>query len=147
MKQAASKMGLADWRAFQSEMALNYCGGNPRQAVTLFGWSRYSVALGLHEKRPGFTCLGAHSVEVGTKLWAERHPAVAHARWGTPATQSQQDPTFRTTLSSTRLTAAEALKHLRAQGFAEVTLPCPSTLDEVVNLNVFRLRPVINIKP
>ncbi|MDP3361995.1 MAG: hypothetical protein U1D70_14760, partial [Methylobacter sp.] len=43
LKQAASKMGLADRRAFQAEMALKYCGGNPRQAETLFGWSRYSV--------------------------------------------------------------------------------------------------------
>jgi len=140
-------MGLADRRAFQAGMALKYCGGNPRQAETLFGWSRYSVELGLHEKRTGITCLGAHSVYGGNKLWEERHPAVAEALWGLAATHSQQDPTFRTTLSYTRLTAAEALKQLRAQGFAEDTLPCPSTLAEVLNRNGYRLRPVIKSKP
>ncbi|MDP2427325.1 MAG: hypothetical protein Q8M28_04235 [Methylobacter sp.] len=40
LKQAASKMGLAARRAFQAEMALKYCGRNPRQAQTLIGWSR-----------------------------------------------------------------------------------------------------------
>lgn len=147
LKQAASKMGLTDRRAFQAEMALKYCGGNPRQAETLFGWSRYSVELGLHEKRTGITCVGAHSLYGGNKRWEERHPAVAEALWGLAATHSQQDPTFRTTLSYTRLTAAEALKQLRAQGFAEDTLPCPSTLAEVLNRNGYRLRPVIKSKP
>lgn len=140
-------MGLVDRRAFQADMALKYCGGNPRLAETMFGWSRHSVKLGLHEKRTGITCLGAHSVYGGNKLWEERYPEVAEALWRLAAKHSQQDPTFKTTLSYTRLTAAEALKQLRAQGFAENTLPCPSTLAEVLNRNGYRLRPVIKSKP
>lgn len=147
LKWAASKMGLVDRRAFQAEMALKYCGGNPRQAETLFGWSRHSVELGLHEKRTGIICLGAHAVYGGNKRWEERHPEVAEALWKLAATHSQQDPTFRTTLSYTRLTAAEALRQLRMQGFAEDTLPSPSTMAEVLNRNGYRLRSVIKSKP
>jgi trans-aconitate methyltransferase len=60
---------------------------------------------------------------------------------------SQQDPTFRTLLSYTRLTAAEALKQLRAQGFQEDQLPSPSTMAEVLNRNGYRLRKVLKAKP
>ena len=59
----------------------------------------------------------------------------------------QQDPTFRTVLSYTRLTAAEALKQLRAQGFPEDQLPSPSTMAEVLNRNGYRLRQVVKAKP
>jgi len=60
---------------------------------------------------------------------------------------SQQDPTFRTSLSYTRLTAAEALKQLRSQGFHEDQLPSPSTMADVLNRNNYRLRKVLKAKP
>ena len=37
LRLAASKMTGATRRAFQAEMALKYCGGNPLLAETLFG--------------------------------------------------------------------------------------------------------------
>jgi hypothetical protein len=125
LKLAASKMLGAKRRAFQAAMALKYCAGNPRQAEAVFGWSRRTVQLGLHEK----------------------HPDVAHALWTLAKSHSQQDPTFHTTLSFTRLTAAEALKQLRARGFAEEVLPSASTMAEVLNRNGYRLRPVLKAKP
>jgi hypothetical protein len=45
------------------------------------------------------------------------------------------------------LTAAEALRQLRAQGFSEEILPCPSTMAEVLNRNGYRLRPVLKANP
>ncbi|MCP4379179.1 MAG: transposase, partial [bacterium] len=67
--------------------------------------------------------------------------------WSLAQSHSQQDPTFRTTLSFTRLTAAEALKQLRVQGFAEEVLPSASTMAAVLNRNGYRLRPVLKAKP
>jgi len=134
-------------RAFQAEMAVKYCAGSPRQAEKIFGWSRQAVTLGLHEQRTGITCLGAHSAFGGDKLWEEKHPKIAEALWALASAHSQQDPSFRTTISFTRLTAAEALKQLRAQGFADEVLPCPSTMAEVLNRNGYRLRPVVKAKP
>jgi hypothetical protein len=147
LKLAASKMLGAERRAFQAAMALKYCAGNSRQAEVVFGWSRQAVELGLHEKRTGIVCLGAQSAFGGDKRWEEKHPEVADALWSLAQSHSQQDPSFHTTLSFTRLTAAQALKQLRAQGFTEEVLPSASTMAEVLNRNGYRLRPVLKAKP
>lgn len=147
LKLAASKMTGAQRRSFHAEMTVKYCGGSARRAEALFGWGRNAVELGLHERRTGITCLGGQEVYGGNHLWEERHPEVAEALWTLAQAQSQQDPTFRTTLSYTRLTAAEALRQLRSQGFAEKALPSPSTMAQVLNRNGYRLRAVVKAKP
>jgi hypothetical protein len=147
LKLAAEKMPIVERRSFQAAMTLKYCGGSARQAEAAFGWGRQAVELGLHEQRTGVTCLSAQRVCAGNKRWEEKHPEVAEALWALAQSHSQPDPTFRTTLAYTRLTAAEALKQLRAQGFAQEVLPCVSTMAEVLNRNGYRLRPVLNAKP
>lgn len=147
LKMASSKMTGERRRSFQAAMALKYCGGSTRQAEVVFGWSRHTVELGLHERRTGIICLGAQEACCGNKLWEERHPELARVLWELAESHCQQDPTFRTTLSYTRLTAAEALKQLREQGFTEEVLPSPSTMAEVLNRNGYRLRTVVKAKP
>ncbi len=147
LKLAASKMLGAERRSFHAAMTLKYCGGSARQAEVVFGWNRHTVELGLPESRTGVTCLGPHAVGCGNKLWEEKHPEVASALWGLAESHSPQDPTFRTTLSYTRLTAAEALRQWRSLGFAEAVLPSPSTMAEVLNRNGYRLRSVVKAKP
>jgi hypothetical protein len=58
-----------------------------------------------------------------------------------------KDPTFRTSFTSTRLTAQAAVKALREQGSSEEQLPSPSTMAEVWNRMGFRLRKVVKAKP
>lgn len=113
----------------------------------MFGWGRQTVELGLHEQRTGIECLGAQELCCGQALWEDKHPEAAALLWKLVESQSQQDPTFRTPLCDTRLTAAEALKHLRQQGVAEEDLPAPSTMAQVLNRNGYRLRPVLKAKP
>jgi hypothetical protein len=60
---------------------------------------------------------------------------------------AQQDPTFRTSLTYTRLTAQAAGKALREQGYSEEQLPSPSTMAEVLNRMGFWLRKVVKAKP
>ena len=55
LRLAASQMTGAKRRAFEADMALKYCEGNPLQAEVTFGWSRRTVALGLAERRSGIT--------------------------------------------------------------------------------------------
>lgn len=147
LKLASAKMRGAERRSFQAAMTLKYCGGNARQAERVFGWGRHTVQLGLHEQRTGLICLGAQTAYCGNTPWEEKHPEVAAALWALAESHSQQDPTFRTSLLYTRLTAAEALKQLRSQGFSEDQLPSPSTMAEVLNRNGYRLRKVIKAKP
>ena len=147
IKVAASKMSRIERRAFQAEMATKYCAGSARRTESVFGWSRDAVQLGLHEKRTGIVCLSAQSAFSGDKPWEEKHPDVADALWELAESHSQQDPSFRGPLLYTRLTAAEALRQLRSQGFAEEVLPSPSTMAEVLNRNGYRLRSVLKAKP
>jgi hypothetical protein len=147
LRLAASKMTGATRRAFQAEMALKYCGGNPLLAETIFGWGRHTVEVGLAERRTGITCLGAQAAFSGRKPWEDTQPEAAEALWRLAEAHAQQDPTFRTTLAYTRLTAQAALAALRAQGYSADQLPSPSTLAAVLNRLGFRLRKVVKAKP
>ena len=146
IRLASSKMTGSERRAFQAEMAVKYCSGSARCAEEVFGWSREAVRLGLNEKRTGIVCVGHHAF-CGAKLWEKKHPEVAEALWRLAESHAQQDPTFRTTLSFTRLTAEEARKQLQALGFADEVLPSRSCMSEVLNRNGYRLRPVLKAKP
>jgi Rhodopirellula transposase DDE domain len=147
LRLAASQMTGPTRRAFQAEMALKYCGGNPLLAETIFGWGRHTVEVGLAERRTGITCLGAQSAFSGRKLWEDTQPEAAAALGRLAEAHAQQDPTFRTTLAYTRLTAKAALAALRAQGYRADQLPSPSTMAAVLNRMGFRLRKVVKAKP
>lgn len=147
LRLAASKMSGPKRRAFEAEMTLKYCGGNPLLAETLFGWGRHTVEVGLAERRTGIICLGAQSAFSGRHRWEDEHPEAAEALRRLAEAHAQQDPTFRTTLAYTRLTAQAALAALRAQGYREDQLPSPSTMAEVLNRMGFRLRKVVKAKP
>lgn len=147
LRLAASKMTGPTRRAFQAEMAVKYCGGNPLLAETIFGWGRHTVAVGLAERRTGLLCLGAQSAFSGRKRWEDTQPEAATTLSKLAEAHAQQDPTFRTTLAYTRLTAQSALEALRAQGYETDQLPAPSTMAAVLNRLGFRLRKVVKAKP
>jgi hypothetical protein len=147
LRLAASKMTGATRRAFQAEMALKYCRSNPLLAETIFGWGRHTVEVGLAERRTGIMCLGAQAAFSGRKPWEDTQPEAAAALWRLAEAHAQQDPTFRTTLAYTRLTAKAALEALRAQEYSEDQLPSPSTMAAVLNRMGFRLRKVVKAKP
>src|SRR4249920_140580 len=147
LRLAASQMNGPKRRAFQAEMALKYCGGNPLLAETIFGWGRHTVEVGLAERRTGILCLGAQSAFSSRKPWEDTQPEAAEALWRLAEAHAQQDPTFRTTLAYTRLTAKAALAALRAQEYSEDQLPSPSTMAAVLNRRGFRLRKVVKAKP
>ncbi len=147
LRLAASKMTGATRRAFQAEIAVKYCGGNPLLAETSFGWGRHTVEVGLAERRTGIICLGAQSAFSGRKPWEDTQLEAAEALWRLAEAHAQQDPTFRTTLAYTRLTAQAALGALRVQGYSEDQLPSPSTMAAVLNRMGFRLRKVVKAKP
>ena len=147
LRLAASKMTGPTRRAFQAEMALKYCRGTPLLAETIFGWGRHTVAVGLAERRTGILCLGAQAAFSGRKRWEDTHSQAAETLRQLAEAHAQQDPTFRTTLAYTRLTAKAALVALRAQGYGEDQLPSPSTMAAVLNRLGFRLRKVVKAKP
>ena len=147
LRLASSQLSGAKRRAFQAAMSLKYCQGNPRQTESVFGWGRATVALGLAEHRTGITCVGAQSFSGGAKRWEDRQPEAASVLRKLSEAYTQQDPSFRTSLGYTRLTAAAAIRHLRAQGFSDDQLPSPSTMADILNRMGYRLRKVVKAKP
>ena len=105
------------------------------------------MGLGLAEKRSGIICLGSQSAFSGRKRWEEHRPQVAHSLRQLADARAQQDPTFRTSLTDTRLTGQSALKTLREQGDSDEELPSPSTMAEVLNRIGYRSRKVVKAKP
>ena len=147
LRLAAAQMTGATRRAFQAEMTEQYCAGNPRHAERMFGWGRETVEVGLAERRTGVTCMGAQSAFSGRKRWEDRHPQAAAALRSLAEAHAQQDPTFRTALAYTRLTAKAAVAALRAQGVPKKHVPAPSTMATILNRLGFRLRKVLKAKP
>jgi hypothetical protein len=147
LRLAASKLSGPERRSFEAEMTLKYCEGNPLMAEAVFGWGRQTVALGLAERRSGIICVGAQSAFSGRKRWEAQQPQAAQALRQLADAHAQQDPTFRTSLTYTRLTAQSALQTLREQGYTQQQLPSPSTMAEVLNRMGYRLRKVVKAKP
>src|SRR5439155_23872276 len=94
LRLAASQMSGPKRRAFEAEMAVKYCGGNPLLAETLFGWGRQTVALGLAERRTGLVCLGAQSACSGRKRWGDQYQQVAEAISQIAHAHAHIDPKF-----------------------------------------------------
>lgn len=99
LRLAASTMTGANRRAFEAEMTVKSCEGNPRLAETTVGWGRHTVAVGLAERRTGIRCLGAPAAFSGRQRWEEQYPEVAAALERLAEAQAHQAPPFRTTLA------------------------------------------------
>ena len=106
-----------------------------------------TVTLGLAEKRSGLICVGAQAVFSGVKRWEQKYPEAANILRQIAETHSQQDPTFKSTIAYTRLTAAQAIKQLRNRGISDEQIPAPSTMAELLNRMGYRLRKVVKAKP
>jgi hypothetical protein len=137
----------AERRAFVAQIAPKYCNGNARQTEQVFGWGREMVETGLGETRTGIVCMGAKANFPGNQRWEEKHPAVAADLRRLAEEQAQQDPSFRSTIAFTRLTAAQALRQLRARGHKDADLPAPGTMAKILKRLGYRRRRVLKAKP
>jgi Rhodopirellula transposase DDE domain len=147
LRFAAAKMNLVDRRSFQAEMTLKYCDGKARLAETRFGWGRESVELGLAEKRTGIICIGAQSGYSGAKRWEDKYPEASATLRLLAEAESQQEPTFQSSLAYTRLTTKSALKALEAAGVEAEILPSENGMGLILNRLGYRLRKVVKAKP
>jgi len=92
-------------------------------------------------------CLGAQAAFSGRKRWQDQQPEVAAVLRQRAEAHAQHDPTFRTTLAYTRLTAKAALEALAAHGSSAEPWPSPSPMAEGLHRMGFRLRKVVKAKP
>lgn len=134
-------------RAFQAEMAERYCRSQPRQAERVFGWGRAAVTTGLGERRTGIRCVDNVTAR-GRHRTEDEYPDLAARIRAVVEPQAQADPTFRTPLGYTRVTAAAVRRHLAAAGAgADVPLPAERTVHTILNRLGYRLRRVRKTVP
>jgi hypothetical protein len=93
------------------------------------------------------TCIGAQAAFGGRKRWEEDFPEAAATLQVIAEAHAQQDPSFLTTIAYTRLTATEAIRQLRLNGYPEHQIPAPSPMAEILNRMGYRLGPVVKSKP
>jgi hypothetical protein len=147
LKTAARLLTGADRREFQARATMEVFGGRARQAETVMGWNRDAITLGLHEVRTGMRCVdnvrarGRKKTEVRIEgLEADLRAVVDPV--------AQADPRMKTTLASTRVTAARARQALiEEKGYSDEQLPSVRTISSLLNRLGYRLRRVEKTRP
>jgi hypothetical protein len=147
IRLAASKMHGYERRSYMAEMTIKYCDGKSRRAETVFGWNRNAVETGLGEKRTGIVCIGAQSVASGRIPWEKKEQEAAEMLRMLADEHSQQDPSFRSAIAYTRLTAMAAVTALKKKGFSDRQVPSCSNMAKILNRMGYRLRNVVKSKP
>jgi len=146
IKDVAKKMTGSNRRAFQAPVALDYLGGDPRLAETVFGWSRNTVRKGLEELRTGVVIPDQPRDPVCKT--EEKNLQLAQDIRDLVDPHSQADPKFQTTFAYTRITAKAVRQALIEQkGYRDQDLPAERTLSTILNRMGYRLRRVQKTKP
>jgi hypothetical protein len=147
IKDAARKLTGAKRRAFEAQVALDYLDGKARTAESVFGWSRQTVTLGLHELRTGITCLDDFAAR-GDRKTEEKLPELEADMRSLADPESQTDPKFQSSFQYTRMTAKSMRQALIDQkGWQDQELPCENTIGNILNRLGYRLRGVLKAKP
>jgi hypothetical protein len=126
-------------RAFQAEVAIELCDGNPRQAERRFGWGRDTVQTGLHERRTGLRCL-EYFVARGRQRVEDRDQQLAADIRQIVDPHSYADPSLKSSRRYTNLSAAEVRTALIAKGHPEADLPAERTMRNILNRMNYRLK-------
>jgi hypothetical protein len=126
-------------RAFQAEVAIELCGGNPRQAERRFGWGRETVQTGLHERRTGLRCVEDFVARGRRRVEDEDRRLAADIR-EVVEPHSYADPTLKSSRRYTNLSAAEVRQALIKKGHPEADLPAERTMRNILNRMNYRLK-------
>ena len=129
-------------RVAMGDVAVTLLAGKPRVCEEVFGWSRVTVELGIHELRTGVTCVSDLSTRRKPKA-EEKHPQLLADILAIMDPESQADPRLRTTLSYTNMTAAAVRDALLDRGWSEDVLPGRRTISNILNRHGYRLRTVL----
>ena len=146
LRSASQKLRGAARRAFQAEVARDYCNNSARIAERTFGWSRTAVQKGFTEQETG--TIIADKERSGRPTYSKKLPTLQDDIRSLIDPHSQTHPTFDNTFRYTRMTAPAVLATLvREKGYAKQTLPAESTMRALLNKMNYRLRRVQKTKP
>ena len=146
-RETAKVLKGSERRLFMARIVKSLGRGGQSYAERGFGWNRRTMRKGIHELESGVRCIDNFGAR-GRKRAEEHLPNLLVDMRALVDSQSQTDPTFRTTRLYTRLSAAEVRRQLIEQkGYSDESLPCISTLTLKLNEMGYRLRPVQKSRP
>ncbi len=141
IQSAAKRLSGRHRRAFQAEVAEQYCAGSARRAESIFGWGRDAVATGLEEARTGIL----HEDRVskrGRSKTEDVHPELVAVIHSLVAPQTQADPKFQAPLAFTRMTARAVREQLLAHETTRAVTPAERTVHTILHRLGYRMRRV-----
>ena len=133
LREAARALKGSERRRFLARTVEELGPGGQRRAERELGWSRMTIRKGQRELARGVTCVDAFALR-GRKRAEARLPTLLTDLEAIVTSQSQAEPSFRTTRLYTRLTAGEVRRQLIAQkGYTDAELPCVQTIGAKLN--------------
>ncbi len=147
LREAAQALKGSERRRFLARTVAELGPGGQRRAERELGWSRVTIRKGMRELARGVTCVDAFALR-GRRRAEERLPNLLADLRAIADSQSQTDPSFRTTRLYTRLTAAEVRRQLIAQkGYTNAELPTTQTIGAKLNALGYHPQRVAKTRP
>ena len=145
--ETAKALKGSDRRVFMARIVKSLGRGGQSYAERELGWYCGTIRKGLRELNSGVRIVDNFSAR-GRKPAESHLPRLLDDIRAIVDSQSQIDPTFRTTRLYTRLSAAEVRRQLIAQKeYADEELPCEATISAKLNKLGYRLRQVQKSRP
>lgn len=145
--QVAKDMKGYERRIFMAQVVKMLGKGGQRQAERELGWDRKTIRKGMHELESGMHCIEAYCAR-GRKRSEEHLPHLLADIKAIVDSQSQTDPSFKTTRLYTRLSAAEVRRQLiERYGYADEELPNRRTISSKLRDLGYYPQKVVKSKP
>lgn len=134
-------------RQFMARMVKIWGKGGQSLAEKELGWCRDTIRKGMKELLGGVIYEDAFNLR-GQKTVEQKLPSLLEDIKDIVDSQSQTDPTFKTTHLYTRMTAAEVRKQLiKQKGYKDEELPKRRAISDKLNKLGYRLKKVQKVKP
>lgn len=147
IQRAIELLNGASRRTFMASVVLQMGHGGQRQASLELGWNRGVIRKGLHELQSGIICVDAYSAR-GRMRCEDHLPYLEKDIREIADSNSQTDPTFRTTRLYRRITGAEVRRQLlEVKGYSPDQVPSERTLRRKLTEMGFNPRKVVKSKP
>ena len=145
--ETAKALKGSERRVFMARIVKALGPGGQVAAERELGWNRRTIRKGRHELESGIRQIDNFAAR-GRKRAEERLPNLLTDIRSIVDSQSQTDPTFRTTRLYSRITAAEVRRQLIEQkGDTDEELPHVGTISAKLNQMGYRLRTVQKSRP
>ena len=134
-------------RMFMAKIVESLGRGGQTYVERKLGWNRGTVRKGKHELETGIVCIDNFSAR-GRKRAEDHLPKLLDDIRDIVASQSQTDPTFRTSRLYTRLSAVAVRQALiEEKGYSDEALPSVETMASKLNTLRYNLKKVEKTKP